>query len=109
MLGTLRQVFIGRKSIGRIYRGIPYKFREIHEENPWGDSIQIHEGKIHGGTLYDYQHYKKSDFCINKVTFSIPRTSQQGFEKYFSLASEPASPNIRQMVDLTHKMSHISL
>ena len=41
-------------------------------------------------------HYKKSDFvlmnCINEVTCFTLWASQQGFEKYFLLASEPASP-----------------
>ena len=44
---------------------------------------------------------QKEWFCISEVTCSIPRTSQQGFEKYFSLASEPTSPNICQMVNST--------
>ena len=38
-------------------------------------------------------------FCINEVTCFILRTCQQGFENCFSLASEPASYNICQMVN----------
>ena len=48
-------------------------------------------------TISDYaakkKHYKKSDSVLLKSL------AQQGFEKYFSLASEPASLNIRQMMN----------
>ena len=36
-------------------------------------------------------HNKQSDFCINEVTCFILRTSQQVFEKYFSLTSKYTS------------------
>ena len=40
------------------------------------------------------KHNKKSDSVLVKSLFSITQSSQQGFEKYFSLTSEPASLNI---------------
>ena len=53
------------------------------------------------------KQYKKEQFCIIEVSCSIPWTSQQDFEMYFSLASEPASPNIRQMMNYVNVFSLI--
>ena len=48
--------------------------------------------KTHKEIPYNYQwSLWKEWFCIIEVTCSILQASQQGFEKYFSLASEPAS------------------
>ena len=67
LLGMHRQAFIGRESIGKIFRGIPYEFREIHGENPWGNSIRIHEGKSMG-------EFQTTTNTIKRVIFVLAKS-----------------------------------
>ena len=45
------------------------------------------------------KHYKKSDFVLVKSLVPFQGQVNKVFEKYFSLASEPASLNICKMVN----------